>query len=390
MKKFVSFLLAVVLLTMPSVALSSYSAEKNAGLQQFQNYDDQVVLEHAKSYVERLRTVNLNNTVTTLTNVSLGDPIPIYRFENGEFTDSGVKKYPLFSGSNLVAFVTAYINSHGHLATQFSFSLAEEVSDYMVANQEFAFVGDDYAVYATNGTEITKLDDCVTISESMIQSAASISVASTSQSASFKNVVQTVEVCPKVPLQASAFAAAAIDDSDECNVDFVTQNSPEYPNTEICWAASLACIGNYLIGEDLYDAFSLADEHYGRPGNYDDRVHINSFRSIFIDCYDIDYYQTYSNCPNFTFLQACIAADMPFVVRVTNSNSDLGWGHFIVAYGWWQTIGSGVDRYVMYMDPDSNDEFTMGSVDSSGDFEYVTDSGRICFISHSFRGNPYA
>ena len=81
MKKFVSFLLAVVLLTIPSVALSSYSAEKNAGLQQFQNYDDQVVLEHAKSYVEKLRTVNLNNAVTTLTNVSLGDPIPIYRFE---------------------------------------------------------------------------------------------------------------------------------------------------------------------------------------------------------------------------------------------------------------------------------------------------------------------
>ena len=48
------------------------------------------------------------------------------------------------------------------------------------------------------------------------------------------------------------------------------------------------------------------------------------------------------------------------------------------------------NRCVLYMDPDSTEEFTIGSVDSSGDFEYVTESGRECFISHSFRGNPYA
>ena len=390
MKKFAICLLTFILIAIPSPALASDSAPNEIGIQQRQSYEEQTVLRHAKAYVTKLRTVELDGVATTLVNVSLGEPIPIYRYEQGEYVDSGVRKYPLFSGSKLVAFVTAYTNSHGNLATQFSFSLAEEVSDFMATNQEIAFIGDDYAIYATNGTEITKLDDCVTVSDEQARSTDKLSPFMASNSSSLSDAIQTAEVYPKTPLQVSANSALAIEDSDECNVDFVPQNSSEYPNTKICWAATLACVGNYLVGDDLYDAFSLADAYFGRPGNYEQEMHIKLFGRVFRDCYDIDYYQTYANCPNFTFLQECISADMPFVVRATDNDFELGWGHFIVAYGWWQSIDSGVDRFVMYMDPDSTEEFTMGSVDSSGDFEYVTDSGTECYISHSFRGNPYA
>lgn len=378
MKKIVVILLVLTMFAIPSVAFADTSLEEN------------VVLHHTKDYVEKLKTLDIDGLTTTLFDVRLGNPIPVYQYENGIVVESDVRKYPVFSGNDIVAFVTAYTNSNGNLATQFSFSLVEEVKDYLAVNSEIAFISDDYAVYATNGSEIEKLDDCPTVSGNQFQAANHLDYNVMALNDSIGRNIQTIEVLPKIVVQTKGYGATAIDDSDECPVEFISQNNADNPNTNICWAACLACVGNYLTGEESYDAFSLADDYYGTTGKYNQALHINLFPGIFRSLYDIDYYQSYATCPNFTFLQACIASDMPFIVRATNSTLDTGWGHFIVAYGWWQTIDSGVSRYVLYMDPDSKAEFTMGSVDINGDFEYVTDSNRECWISHSFRGNPYA
>ena len=77
----------------------------------------------------------------------------------------------------------------------------------------------------------------------------------------------------------------------------------------------------------------------------------------------------------FCVMICMLAMTLPAFARASNQLED---------------FDSMVHRCVLYMDPDSTEEFTIGSVDSSGDFEYVTESGRECFISHSFRGNPYA
>ena len=201
MKKWMGVLLTAALAAILAVAfLAGDPAEETAGTRQLQSDDEQVVLRHAERYVAKLRTVELDSVDTALGDANLGEPIPVYRYENGKFVDSGVGKYPLFFSGRLVAFVTAYTNSHGNLATQFSFSLAEEVSDYLASHREIALIGDDYAVYATDGADIRKLKDCVTVSGLQTLFADRLSPSDAAQSPSLRDGIRTVAVGPKTPL----------------------------------------------------------------------------------------------------------------------------------------------------------------------------------------------
>lgn len=233
--------------------------------------------------------------------------------------------------------VAAYENVNGNLSTQFSTSLAVELSAYLSNHRSIALIADDYAVYTTDGTQISQLLDCVT---TIVDPPSEISEENQTTSELSGGVlttaVQTVNICP---LQQFSVATAVTVDSRDVAiynmlpVPYVSQNSSAYPDTEICWAACLACTGNYLIGQNRFDAFSLADQYMGR---YDLPLHIAFFNQAFrpSEYYGIDSPETYYAPPAYSHLKALVDAGYPTIIRVTDNMSDFGWGHFIVAYGY--------------------------------------------------------
>lgn len=381
-KKAASLLLALVMvfsiLVFPASALGSSQDTDTA------EFD--IVSQHAENYLKILSTVDQNDISVSINyqNVSIGTPIPIYSYTNGEVEILNARHYPIFSNNEIVGVVTAYENPNGNLSTQFSTSMAAELSAYLSNHTSIALVGDDYALYATDGVQMSKLMDCVTTVAEPASAISEYSQTLTRLPASAIIAdVQTITVCPLRQLSVSASAAAAARDVAFYNmlpVPYVSQNNSTYTNTKICWAACLACTGNYLIGQNKFDAFSLADKYIGR---YDQDLHISLFNLAFrpSDYYGIDYYETYYAPPAYSHLKALVDAGYPTIVRVTQTQGDFGWGHFIVAYGYWQDTS----YTVLYMDPDHSDKFTMGSVDTNGEYFYVTEKGSSCFVSHSFR-----
>ncbi len=120
-----------------------------------------------------------------------------------------------------------------------------------------------------------------------------------------------------------------------CGVSFVTQN----PVSNICWAASTACITNYLLGGSR-TAISVAQDYYG-TSNYNQELSLDLQDDV-LNSYGLNYSYR-SQVPTDGIIYKNITRDFPIQATfVWNAGF-----HSVVIYGC--NIISG---YISVMDPE--------------------------------------
>lgn len=140
-----------------------------------------------------------------------------------------------------------------------------------------------------------------------------------------------------------------------CSVSYVTQ----HPYNKLCWAASVACIVNYVKGTSL-DAPTVAKKYYGNT-NFNQGINQDNLTEK-IRGYDLDYYQ-FSNYGDFdNKILSSIRADYP-----------VGGSFDVVGGGYHATVIFGINVIagrIQVMDPEFGS--TTATLSSTGDYTYVS------------------
>ena len=192
--------------------------------------------------------------------ISVGNQIPAYEYIDGKLNILNVSIYPLTVNEKLIAFV---INNSGNY--QFTTGLVKEISSSIKSNESFALVYDKNTCYAytenglfplnqfgdeySNGRQkIDKVENISNIKETKLSKFSSVQPLGYSE-----NSDETVAATYAVTTTSNNYVT--------CEVPYVPQG-----NYVICWAASIASIGNYLRGIN-HDAVYVAQCYYGTNFN---------------------------------------------------------------------------------------------------------------------------
>lgn len=231
---------------------------------------------------------------------------------------------PLTTNGNLKAFA---INKNGKY--QITTALIEQINNYINTQTEFAIIYDYNSAYLFDGenliflvkssivseerevlTSVNDLDDCDNIELGNLVFSTSL------------GYVQ--EVTPRIPIYYA------------CNVSYVSQNPP----SNICWAASIACIVNYKKGNN-FTAKQVAQSHYG--SDYNKGISVGDEAEI-LQKYGLNY-TTRTIFPADGVIFSNIKNDYPVYATVGSYNNDTD--HDVVIYA--INISS---PYLYVMDPE--------------------------------------
>lgn len=163
--------------------------------------------------------------------LEIGGRIPAYEYINEDFQEI-FGFYPLFSNSELVALALSTDGESFQIIT----ALADEISK--IGASQFAIIYDVTGCYLYDGSRLILLageslngDDRSTLPE---------------DATVFKDKILLANLRETKPLGYVSHVEKSSERRVYCNVDVVLQN---YSN--ICWAACIACINNYLNGTTL-------------------------------------------------------------------------------------------------------------------------------------------
>ena len=212
-------------------------------------------------------------------NISMGNQILAYEYKDGNLNLLNVSIYPLTINENLVALVVRSNNTGNY---QITTGLVKEISSSINSNEPFALVYDNNKCYAYTGKDlimlnqfsdeygngrqkIDKVEDIANISETKFNKYSS------AQSLRYSENI-------KASTAATSINSTTANNYVSCEVPYIPQGS-----NEICWAASVACIGNYLRGQN-HSAVYVAQCLYGNDYNHgisDNSIAITVLNSIY-------------------------------------------------------------------------------------------------------------
>lgn len=278
-------------------------------------------LSSALEDVATLRgTMGLENV--DFTSLSLGTSIPTYEYVENSVNAMNISYYPIFHAEELVAFA---------MCDEFSGSfniitaLVPETKELISVNSSQAFVYDRDSCYLLVDGEYHHLVDSAMITESRndIEECVPVDDVLCSEG----NATQAIPFSGVMPLAVTA----------TCNVSFVSQNPP----SNYCWAATVACIGNYLTGES-YSAITIAKSYWGASYNYS--LSPDKAMNVLKSKYNKEY--TYNDCvPTDSTLYNNLVAGYPLYGRMINPNT--AQTHAVTIYAYSMTGG-----YISIMDPE--------------------------------------
>lgn len=218
----------------------------------------------------------------------------------------------------------------GDCLYQFSTAFVDEVNELLLGLDEFAFIYDAQSSYLYDGEDLIKLRDIgITV-----ESRAEVKEESLLDATIVLNAIDADYDLDYTSVMSNARTPVYYG----CNVSFVSQNPP----SNICWAASAACIANYLRGTN-YTAVSVARGWFGN--NYNQLLALGHQDDVLAQC-GVSY--TYKNqVPSDGVIFNNIYNGYP--VQATfrwTSGSETGY-HDVVIYG----INS-IAGYLYVMDPE--------------------------------------
>ena len=243
-------------------------------------------------------------TEEELGNSYLAGPIFAYELNENGLEILDYEFYPIISNYRILFFVIKDNNG-----VSISQGLASELSYYSRYDEPVALVYDKTNCYAVTSDDASLL---CTFSQPIPNR---YSFSNKSQVVDFSKAarVQLVSINSQQNLSSvfSAVSSASIILPTATRLDlalpvgFVSQNPPSY----ICWAATIACIGNYLTGSS-YTAVQVAQSWYG-SSNYNQKLFLSDASSVLYNKYSLFYGNTYSYAPSDTIIANNIGNGFP-------------------------------------------------------------------------------
>jgi hypothetical protein len=221
---------------------------------------------------------------------------------------------PLKFEGELVGWVIKAPGDGGNIY-QFSTAFVEAVNNNLDALTEFAIIYDAQSSYLYNGVDLIKLKD----TGITVDARAEVTEVLLIDAGVVLNNIDAnydFEYINNVP---NARTSSVI----SCNVSAVLQG-----NASICWAASAACIINYIQGTS-YDAISVAKNWYGNT-NYNQMLPLDDTDNV-LARYNI-YYSYREQEPSEAVILHNIASGYPVLATFITTDAYVGW-HDVVIYG---------------------------------------------------------
>ena len=289
-----------------------------------------------------------------LAGASLGTAIFGYELVSGRLQKLDYTYYPIISNGKILFF--AIDDGNGLSLTE---CYAKELSVYVNKNIPIALIYDRencYVVTKEDAEMLVTFGDPITSRDTFSTPTQVVEYAGI-----FDAALTTVRSEKSISIEPSV-ATVSVNTDVSLLVPFVSQHPPE--DSLICWAASIACIGNYLTGKS-YTAVDIAQSLYG-TNNYNKSTTMENIGPILHHNYTVYYdYYGYGKAPSESLLVNNISKGYPVYARwwYENRNGTKGY-HATVIRGIYQSVNA-----VFIMDPEYG--FSVGEK-SNGTFTYVS------------------
>lgn len=285
------------------------------------------------------------------TNLSVGAPIYVYDYINGEFVKSR-EYFPLIYNNELVAFaieLEATDNLHYQITTQFVSKINDSIPNVFTG---FTIIFDDIASYLFFNNSLIKLKD-------------------KRQTKFYENQLTDVDLVVNANLYLQDLSVVyplnysyASNNSRiltyyECSINRVSQ----HPYENLCWAASVACIVNYKNSTNL-TAYNVATAYFGTT-NFDKPMADNVVANILRTTYGLTY-TLRSSLPGGGVMLNNIANNYPIYAGFEYTYNNEKGGHAGVIYA--ININNG---YYYVMDPYESSPVIMTYSSSYGYYYYL-------------------
>lgn len=258
---------------------------------------------------------------------SIGSRIYAYEYVDNEVCETRFSMYPVFSSGDLVALAIRTTLDDGEPAIQLTNCFVSQLREYYNAGVKFALLYDAKSCYAIINGEFEKLAD---YSDQIDYRSSLVSL--NLMDVSNYETVQYSELMylETLDLELSTdtiLSAKVSNNSNTLLLPFVTQNPP----SNICWAASVACIGNYLTSGS-YTAKDIAISYYGAT-SWNTGANIGEAMSVLSQNYGITYSRYGYYVPSDFQILNNINAGYPVYSSWKWSNGNTTGGHAVVIRG---------------------------------------------------------
>lgn len=315
MKKIASIILSflfVAYLTMPEVNALSYDATTVAGVSK--------ALQEAEELKSELGFSNIN-----FKKLTFSDSIIAYDYTKDGFVYNS-EFIPIKQENKLIGWVIKFSDDNNTIY-QFTDAFVDVIDNYVDDETKIAFVYDSNNCYVYDGNtlHIVAQSSVCMKSRSDITDLSEIDFSGI-ELGNYANTYTLQYSANNINSRAQAYIY--------CNVSFVSQNPP----SNICWAASAACIVNYLRGYSL-TAETVARYRFGE--NYDQLLSSYYLDDV-LNSYGLSY-SFFLQVPSDSVMYSNIYNGYPIMARFVSSYG----GHAVVVYGINITGG-----YIVLMDPE--------------------------------------
>ena len=271
--------------------------------------------------------------------LSVGENIPVYRCENDALSLVEFKMYPIFSGSELVAFAVVSDSGTEYVSAQIFRNIADDVNALNIAWDDAL-----YFVYDSNGFNVVCDTEVSTLSPLVDNSCTDTYVPASNDSMDYAVVLGENEV--QLTNYDTYSIQPRISNYISTPVTAITQVPSLY--NHLCWAASVACIGRALTGT-IYSASTVAKRYYGSESDFDYPAYCSQARDALKNIYGVSY-NTYPSVPSDTRIRNNISGGYPLYGQFEGD----GVSHAVVIYS-----SDSYSGYIGIMDPYTASKFNI-------------------------------
>lgn len=262
--------------------------------------------------------------------IYIAPDVPVYTYNNGAFENVSFKMYPLFTNGALFSFaVVTYFENNQRTAQIYRY-IADAVNDAGVQTGDAVFF-----LYDAQGFKLICNNVSTLLSETLENQLTEIYDLNNNVSDAMaiswnyeSGLLGYSEPYSSYSTRASGYVS--------CTISSVSQQYPTYKN--LCWAASVACIGNKLKSMSK-TAYNVASAY--NPESPDTAGYLSDATSALSKVYGVTYYK-YTACPSDNRIISNVSSGYPVYGQFTGGSIS----HAVVIYGISATGG-----YITIMDP---------------------------------------
>lgn len=280
---------------------------------------------------------NYGLTDADLENMKVGEPIKTYEYTNTGFSFIG-NYIPLICDDRLTAWAVE-INLENKVIYQISTAYINEIIEAVDRTAQFALIYDKNNCYLFDGIYLHKLGSFETVTgrsnlTKNALNASNVELNSLNKIYDLRYTHESVQYGLVLP-----------EETYKCNVNYVNQIGYGYKS--LCWAATIACIVNYIKGSN-FTALTMAQANMSADNlNLDDGLEKGREEAI-LKKYGLSYTYREASVPSINIIKNNINNNMPLFSSFKHSTGR----HACTIYGC--SISNQDSKYncIYVMDPE--------------------------------------